>query len=186
MKFHGSRTAVRSPLECMGAYRAAFADGRLRAVAVRYTIETGRNGVWRRLPVEAVRFRDDGSRLPLEVGGFIIAPRASVVDELTRHRSTPQVFVPVTGPILAAVAPSRADAPDRPDPERVELVPVRPGEAIEVGVGTWHTLPFAPVGDVVCMSIMHREELDAYHDVRDLAAEGWIGLPEWIDPEEPG
>jgi hypothetical protein len=35
---------------------------------------------------------------------------------------------------------------------------------------------------VVGLSVMHREALDAYHDVRDLPAAGWVGVLALHDP----
>jgi ureidoglycolate hydrolase len=112
---------------------------------------------------------------------MVIEPRAPVIDELTRHRHTPQLFVPITGQIMGVVAASQHDDDSKPDPHRIVMVPVSPGEVLEVAPGTWHTLPFAFVTNVLCLSVMHREDLDSYHDVRDLAAEGWIGVLEWLD-----
>ena len=73
------------------------------------------------------------------------------------------------------------DDPEHPDPSTIAMVPVSPGEAFEVGVGTWHTLPYS-ITDVAGLSIMHRESLDSYHDVRDLAAEGWVAVLGFLDP----
>src|SRR6266404_4170206 len=179
MKFHKGRTAIRSPIEGTKAYYDAFVSGELRRVSILSADGSVQQNDWRRISVVDLTFRDGESRLPLEISSMIIEPRASVVDELTRHRHTPQLFVPITGQIMGVVAPSRKDDEDRPDPERIVMVPVCPGEALEVAAGTWHTLPFAFVNKIICLSVMHRDELDSYHDVRDLAAEGWIGVPEW-------
>jgi ureidoglycolate hydrolase len=136
---------------------------------------------WRLISVLNVDFRDGLNTMPLEVSSMVIKPRSPVVDELTRHRHTPQLFVPITGQIMGVVAVNEDDDDSKPDRNQICMVPVSPGEALEVGPGTWHTLPFAFVQEVVCLSVMHREDLDSYHDVRDLAVEGWIGVLEWSD-----
>jgi hypothetical protein len=61
------------------------------------------------------------------------------------------------------------------------MVPVEPGEAVELSKGAWHTLPFTFTSKSLGLSVMHRESLDSYHDVRDLAAEGWVGILKWRD-----
>lgn len=183
MKFHKERTAIRSPLEGLSAYESAFTSGELRKVTLTPTAERrAPSGSWRVLNLVDVRFKEEESIEPLEISGMTIPPRALVVDELTRHRSTRQVFVPVTGSYLAVAAESLSDDPEHPDPSTLVMVSVSPGEAFEVGVGTWHTLPYS-FGDVGGLSIMHRESLDSYHDVRDLAAEGWVAVLGFVDPD---
>lgn len=175
MKFNRERTATRSELEGLEVYEAAFRTGQLERVDVPVADGTEEPGIWRVLPLEEVSYRDDAATEPLEISEVVIEPRELVVDELTRHRGTPQLFVPVTGSFGAVVAAGRSDGA-APDPDTLRIVPVTPGYAIEVGRGTWHTLPFSFATRVVGLSVMHREELDAYHDVRDLAAEGWVGV----------
>lgn len=181
MKFHKDRTAIRSPLEGVAAYREAFATGVLRPVSVFPAEASECPGVWRRLSVADLKYGDEYSEAPLEVSEARITPRAAVVDELTRHRLTYQTFVPVNGPVMVVVAPSKEDDKEKPDPLQITMVPALPGEGVEIAAGTWHTLPFAFASEVLCLSIMHRAELDSYHDVRDLAVEGWIGILEWKD-----
>lgn len=181
MKFHKERTAIRSNIEGIEAYRKCFLNGELISVPVRSTNTLEQANVWRVLSVSDIEFRDTDSTTPLEVSSVVIKPRAAVVDELTRHRFTRQVFIPITGPILGVVAASKPDDPDKPDPNQITMVPTSPGKAFEVGMGAWHTLPFTFASEVLCLSVMHRADLDSYHDVRDLAAEGWIGVVEWLD-----
>lgn len=185
MKFHKARTARASPIEGVEAYERAFADGTLRRVVVTPCEIDGEPPTWRRTPLAGLELRDDDATEPLEVSDVAIRPRALVVDELTRHRFTHQVFIPVTAPFMAVVAPSRSDDPDSPDAERLRMVPVAPGEAFVVGRGAWHTLPYVFSHEVLGLSVMHRETLDAYHDVRDLATEGWIGVLGLHDPAAP-
>jgi ureidoglycolate hydrolase len=183
VKFHKQRTLVTSPLEGSDAYRAAFRAGALREIPVTPTDRRRAvSGAWRTLSLAELRIVETNGGEPLEVSDISIVPRALVVDELTRHRSTPQIFVPVTGVFVAVAAESRPDDDDRPDPRTLVMVPVAPGEAFEVGTGTWHTLPYVFAHPVVGLSIMRRDKLDAYHDVRDLAAEGWIGCLSVSDP----
>jgi ureidoglycolate hydrolase len=155
----------------------------LRRVAVSIEDAAENPGVWTRFAMSGFRWRSETTKEPLEITAFPIKLRALVIDELTRHRSTDQIFIPLTGSLLVVAGPSREDDPDRPDPQQLRMLPVQVGEAVNVHTGTWHTLPFALVREVVCISVMHREDLDSYHDIRDLAAEGWIGIPCWRDPE---
>lgn len=182
MKFNRERTAVRSDLEGLAAYRRAIQDGSLLEVRFRPTPERTHLPYWSVGPVETLSLNDKEASQPLEVSAFLIRERAAVVDELTRHRYTHQVFIPVTGSVLGVVGQSRPDNPEQPDSDRLEAVSVRPGEGLWVGRGTWHTLPFTFTQQVVCLSVMHREDLDSYHDVRDLVAAGWVGFLDWNDP----
>lgn len=181
MKFHKARTGIKSDIDGVDAYREAFLNNRLVSVPVYISEASSQEGVWRRIRVLDVEYRDVKSTEPLEVSSVVLKPRAAVIDELTRHRFTRQAFIPITGSFLGVVAPSRVDDPERPDPDQLTLVPVCPGEVFEVGVGAWHTLPFVFTSEILCLSVMHRTDLDSYHDVRDLAAEGWIGVLEWLD-----
>lgn len=183
MKFHKERTAIKSDIEGIVAYEKAFIDGRLLPCPIYQVNAKEQSTIWRKMSVAEIKYRDEANREPLEISEVYIKPRAAIVDELTRHRNTFQVFLPITGEILVVVAPSKPDDNENPDPSQIIMVPVRPGEAVEVCAGTWHTLPFALVSEVVGLSIMHREHLDSYHDVRDLTALGWVGLLKWIDPE---
>lgn len=185
MKFHKHRTSRTSAIEGVEAYERAFAVGTLRRVVVTPCAAHGERPTWQRTSLTDVALRDDDAAEPLEVSNVAIEPRALIVDELTRHRSTLQIFIPVTGPFMAVVAPSRPDDRDAPDAERLRMVPVAPGEAFVVGRGIWHTLPYVFSQQVLGLSVMHRETLDAYHDVRDLAAEGWIGVLALNDPATP-
>lgn len=182
MKFNRDRTAVRSDLNGLYDYRDAIKCGNLLEIRIRPTVERSRMPYWRVAQVETlIPLGDNEANHPLEVSAFVIGERAAVVDELTRHRYTHQVFIPITGSILGVVCRCSA-SPEQPDSSNLEIVSVRPGEALFVGQGTWHTLPFAFTEPVVCLSVMHREDLDSYHDVRDLAAAGWVAFVEWSDP----
>lgn len=183
MKFNKAHTATRSPLEGLDAYDQAFRAGTLRKVSLYPSTDSSHPGVWEKLQLRGFSWKGDVEKEPLEVAAFHILPRGLVIDELTRHRKTDQVFVPVTGPLMAVAGPSLEEDPDMPDPDRLSLVAIRPGEAIRVKASTWHTLPFAIVHEVTCMSIIQRETMDAYHDLRDLAAAGWVGIPTWADPK---
>lgn len=182
MKFNRERTAVSSGLEGIADYRGAIQRGDLREVRIQPTTERGRLPFWCVGPVEALSLIDSAAAAPLEVSAFVIQERAAVVDELTRHRYTHQLFIPITGSILGVVGRSRSDNPEEPGCDDLEVVAVRQGEALLVGRGTWHTLPFVFTQQVVCLSVMHREDLDSYHDIRDLAAAGWVAFLEWADP----
>jgi ureidoglycolate hydrolase len=183
MKFHKQRTGIRSPIEGAAAYAEAFQRGELERIAVLPASKSEEPGVWSRIPVTEVKVRQASGSQPLEMSVFSLRPRSAIIDELTRHRETWQVLFPIIGSILVAVGPSMAGDSDRPDPTQLRVVELNPGSAIRIEIGTWHTLPFCFSSNVICTSIMHREDLDSYHDVRDLAAEGWIGFLEWPDPE---
>ena len=181
MKFHKERTATKSLLEGLQVYRTAIQEGQLIQVPIFPSSEQAQPGIWRRLDVREIRARDEDNTQPLEISDAIVKPRAMIVDELTRHRTTHQIFVPITGPVMVVVAPSLAMNNSEPDPARTVMVPISPGQACDVARGTWHTLPFSFVQEVTCLSIMHRDDLDSYHDVRDLPACGWVGFLEWND-----
>lgn len=182
MKFNKERTAVRSSLEGLEQYEAAFRSEDLRKVVLYPTSEMEMCGVWEKIHLEEFSWRERSSTEPLEVVAMKIRPRCLVIDELTRHPNTDQVFIPVTAGLLAVAGGSFATDPNNPDPARLDIIPICLGEAIRIKAGTWHTLPFAILQEVVCLSVMRRESLDTYHDLRDLAAAGWVAVPVWKDP----
>jgi ureidoglycolate hydrolase len=184
LKFNKALAVTSTPLEGIADYERGFADGILRKVDIEPTDRREDLPVWRVFAIEDdAEYGNNRAAEPLEISGMIIQPRAFVVDELTRHRTTNQLFIPIGGSFLAVVAGSRPDDPDSPDPDRLTLVPVKAGEVFEVCLGTWHTLPFAFVHPVYGLSVMNRETMEAYHDVRDLTAEGWVGV--LMIPDKP-
>lgn len=183
MKFNKERTAVRSPLEGIEQYEGAFHSGALKKVLVSPSQDRQVPGVWEKIRLEGFAWKERDSSEPLEVIAMRIRTRSLVIDELTRHPNTDQVFIPVTGPFLAVAGSSLISDPANPDPQSLSVIPVAPGEAINIKAGTWHTLPFATITDLICLSVMRCEHLDTYHDLRDLAAAGWVAIPHWIDPE---
>lgn len=180
MKFNTDRTVTRSPLSGVASYLTAIAAGQLRSVQVRVT-QTDAPG-WRRTSACDLHRSARKDAEPLEVSGFVVRPRALVIDELTRHRSTAQAFVPLDGPLVVALASPRIDSDD-PDPDLTSAVAIEPGEFVDVLPGTWHTLPFAFTHPTRVLSIMNRDSLDGYHDVRDLPAAGWVGWVTWDDED---
>ena len=182
MKFNRERTAIRSDLEGLSDYRRAIQSGSLLEVRICPTSERNHLPYWSVGPVETLPLNDKEASQPLEVSAFVIKERSPVVDELTRHRYTHQVFIPITGSVLGVVGRSCSGNLEQPDSDCLEVVSVRAGEGLWVGRGTWHTLPFTFTQQVICLSVMHREDLDSYHDVRDLAASGWVAFLDWIDP----
>jgi len=183
VKFNKERTAIRSPLEGLDQYEDAFRCGELKKVLLRPSLEREVQGVWEKLSLESFAWKEESSAEPLEVIAMRIRPRGLLIDELTRHPHTDQVFIPITAGFLAVAGSSFADDPHNPDPASLNVVPVAQGEAINIKAGTWHTLPFAGFQDLVCLSVMRREDLNTYHDLRDLAAAGWVAFPTWTDPE---
>lgn len=183
MKFNKTLTASRSPIEGLEEYEKAFQSGNLRKIAVYPTAERAMPGIWEKFVLDGVVWRDAPAAERLEVTAMRIRPRSLVIDELTRHPTTDQVFIPVTAGFLAVAGPSLPTDPTNPDPDCLNIIPVLPGEAINIKAGAWHTLPFAMVQDFVCLSVMYQQDLDAYHDLRDLAASGWVAIPNWRDPE---
>lgn len=183
MKFNKELATTSSSVEGMALYEKAFAEGTLRRVTVAPTTLRTCGDLWRVFPIEDdAEYGDKSAPEPLEISGMIIPPRAFVVDELTRHNTTAQLFIPVSGSLIAVAAASCPDDPDSPDPDSLAFIPVRPGEVFEVGIGTWHTLPFSFVHPVHGLSVMNRENLNAYHDIRDLTVEGWVGVLAIPDP----
>jgi len=184
MKFNKQHTAVQSPLEGLAQYELAFQSGALTRVTIYPSVDARQvPGVWEKIPLNGFEWKERASTEPLEVIAMRIRPRCAVIDELTRHRHTDQVFIPVTAGFLAVAGASLSTDPDNPDPHSLNLIPVVPGEAINIKAGTWHTLPFAAVQDLICISVMRREDLESYHDLRDLPAAGWVAIPSWPDPE---
>lgn len=183
MKFNKERTGLRSPLEGIEQYEPAFASGALKRIIVYPSQERLVTGVWEKISLEGFTWKEHRASEPLEVVAMRIRPRSFVIDELTRHPNTDQVFIPVTTPILAVAGSSLPSDPSNPDPEGLSVIPVAQGQAINIKAGTWHTLPFAGLNDVICLSVMRCENLDTYHDLRDLAAAGWVAIPSWRDPE---
>lgn len=181
MKFHKKITAINSPIEGDLAYRKAIQNGLLKEMKLYPTLKDSEEGVWKKIDVSTINIVDSRDKEPLEITDATIHPRALILDELTRHRHTFQLFVPITGSFMAVVSPSIQNDESRPDMNRVDIIPVHPGEAIYIEQGSWHTLPFTFTGIVKSLSIMHREDLNSYHDVRDLAAEGWIGYVNLLD-----
>ena len=182
MKFNKDRTAIRSSIEGLEQYEREFASGKLKRVLLFPSTEAQVQGVWEKIRLVDFAWKERSSTEPLEVIAMRIRPRCLVIDELTRHPNTDQIFIPVTAGFLAVAGASSAEDPDNPDPGSLHVVPVAPGEAINIKAGTWHTLPFALPHEVVCLSVMRREDLNTYHDLRDLAAAGWVALPMWRDP----
>jgi len=182
MKFNKDRTAQRSPMEGLEEYEAAFVAGRLRKVPVYPSVYDEVPGVWSKLRIADFSWVGPRSGQPLEAVGMRIRMRAFLIDEVTRHRNTDQVFIPISKGILAVAGASLSASTNEPDPDGLNLVPVEPGEAIRISAGTWHTLPFSMLGDTICMSVMLFENLDNYHEVRDLSAAGWVGVLNVTDP----
>lgn len=183
MKFNKDRTATRSSIEGLEQYEREFAVGTLRKVVLFPSVESQVQGVWEKSRLEGFAWKERSAAEALEVIAMRIRPRCLVIDELTRHPNTDQVFIPVTAGFLAVAGASSVGDPDNPDPASLNVIPVAQGEMINIKAGTWHTLPFAMLHEVVCLSVMRREDLNTYHDLRDLAAAGWVALPMWQDPE---
>jgi hypothetical protein len=184
VKFNKERTAIRGDLEGLDQYESAFRSGVLKKVAIHPTPMREVHGAWEKIPLESFAWKERVPAEPLEVLAMRIRPRALVIDELTRHPNTDQVFIPVTAAFLAVAGTSSPDDLNNPDPSSLNVVSVAPGEAINIKAGTWHTLPFAILDELVCLSVMRLESLDTYHDLRDLTAAGWVALPTWKDPEQ--
>lgn len=184
MKFNKERTTIRSLLEGIEAYEKAFQSGTLQKVVVYPSSEREIPGIWQKLRLETFEWKERVSTEPLEVIAMRIRPRALVIDELTRHPNTDQIFIPVTAGFLAVAGASSPDDLNNPDPKSLYVISVAPGEAINIKAGTWHTLPFAILDELICLSVMRIASLDTYHDLRDLPAAGWVALPAWTDPEK--
>lgn len=181
MKFNKKLTINSSQIEGVQAYRKAAQLEKLEIITVEPTKQTTRPGAWSVFDLDSAKLFDKEAQDPLEITAFPLRPRSLVIDELTRHRFTSQFFIPVIGGILTAVI--KPDSEDEKDPNRqnLQVVPVLPGQCIEINRGTWHTLPFAVIHEVKCLSVMHRESLNSYHDIRDLSALGWVSMIEWSD-----
>jgi hypothetical protein len=124
MKFHKERTATRSRIEGIEEYEKAFSEKRLTPVDVYPTDSSEEPGVWRITSIANTIYRDDENESPLEVNDISIQPRALVVDELTRHRTTFQTFIPITSGLMVVVASGLRSDPGRPDPQTIVMVRV--------------------------------------------------------------
>jgi ureidoglycolate hydrolase len=184
LKFNKERTAIRGDLEGLEQYETAFRSGALRKVVIHPSPLRHVIGVWEKIPLASFAWKERASTEPLEVVAMRIRPRALIIDELTRHPNTDQVFIPVTAGFLAVAGASSTTDLSNPDPASLDVISVAPGEAINIKAGTWHTLPFAILDELVCLSVMRLESLDTYHDLRDLTAAGWVAMPAWRDPEQ--
>lgn len=182
MKFNKERTSIRSSLETIKDYEDAFLSGALRKIIIYPSDSSASAGVWEKIRLDGFSYGQETSTRPMEVISMRIRPRCLLVDELTRHPNTDQIFIPITAGLLAVAGTSLQTDPANPDPSSLMAIPVAQGEAINIKAGAWHTLPFAILQDVICISVMHREDLDSYHDLRDLPAAGWVAFPTWKDP----
>lgn len=178
MKFHTSRTATRSSVSGFDAYVAEIAAGRLRGVDLPVrTVGSPRPHVLAATALSVALL--DGATVD-DVDGFVIEPRAFVLDEVTRHRQTPQLFVPLDGPVVAVAIPGQ-DGEEEPNERLASAEVVLPGELVRIPSFAWHTLPFALAGPVRILTVIGPSSQDDYHDVRDLAASGWVGWLRWFD-----
>lgn len=181
MKFHKNRVKTQPTVEGFDNYIKLSNENKLALVPVRLCSDFESLNFWRKVPVETVEIIDQRLPEPLEISKVIFQPREPIVDELTRHQSTFQIFLPITGSISAVVTKSTTTG--HPDRDSAIMVNVSPGEAFIVERGTWHTLPFSFHQKCVGLSIMYRDTLENYHDVRDLVVEGWVGVLTWDNPE---
>jgi hypothetical protein len=180
MKFHVHRTDIEhSPLNGVSAYQEAISAGALRLVNVQIDSSPGRG--FKVGSVRGLDFSMLANGQVEELSGMSIKPRAFVLDEMTRHRETAQIFIPTTGPVLAAVIPDDGIT-EEPNPDLIRVVPVNLGEFVCIEVGTWHTLPFSLGGPVDIVNLVGASHDDNYHDIRDLPLLGWIAKFDWPDP----
>ena len=93
MKFNKERTAVRSSFEGLEQYEEAFRSGALKKVTIYPSLDRDAPGVWEKIRLEGFAWRDESSEEPLEVVGMRIRPRCLMIDELTRHLHTDQLFI---------------------------------------------------------------------------------------------
>lgn len=182
MKFNKNRTALRSSFEGLEQYDTAFVKGLLRKVNVYPSICDAVPGIWSKLRVGEFTWVGPRTGQPLEAVGMRIRTRAFLIDEVTRHRNTDQIFIPINKGVLAVAGASLYTPTNEPDPDGLNVISIEPGEAIRINAGTWHTLPFAMFGETICMSVMLFEDPDDYHDVRDISAAGWVGVLNMKDP----
>jgi ureidoglycolate hydrolase len=76
------------------------------------------------------------------------ADGAAVCDHLNRHDTATQTLCPLTGDVVLVVAPSEVDFSDPADLDTIRAFVLRPHEAVNLALGTWHWGPFpvAPGG----------------------------------------
>lgn len=116
MRFNKGRTSVRGSLEGLEEYERTIQAGTLREITVYPCVEREVRGVCKKLRLEEFPWREKSSQGPLEVLAMRIRPRCPPVDELTRHPNTDQVFIPVTGALLAVAGSSSTGDQNNPDP----------------------------------------------------------------------
>jgi ureidoglycolate hydrolase len=177
VKFHEQRTDIEhSPLKGIEDYRKSVEMGEFRLAEV-FVDSTPGQGFKVGSVLELDRQLIANPEVE-EISGMRIKPRSFLLDEVTRHRDTAQIFIPTNGPVLAAVIPDDGSGGD-PNPDFVRIVPVLPGEFVCIETGTWHTLPFAVGSEVDLVNMVGAS--DHYHDIRDLALFGWAVQFSWPD-----
>ena len=68
---------------------------------------------------------------------------------MERHDRTPELLIPIDGPFLLPVMEGRAAA-------EVEVFEVRPGEAVVIGQGVWHSACHPAGGDAATYFVLFR------------------------------
>lgn len=181
MKFHKSRTKTKSNIDGLKNYLELSQKQEIRIIEIRLTSQPEIK-FWQKISITDINIVDQRKIEPLEISHVEFRIREPVVDELTRHKNTDQFFIPITGPITAVVARNIGQNEGMPDNKNIFMVNVIPGEVLVIKKGVWHTLPFTFSQDSNGLSVMYRDKLENYHDVRDLVVEGWVGLLSWEDP----
>jgi ureidoglycolate hydrolase len=81
---------------------------------------------------------------PLAFGSVVTEARDVVIDVMERHVHTFELLYPHDHPLIQPLAPPGAldDDAAQPDPDSVTAFVLRPGDAIAMHPGTWHSPAF--------------------------------------------
>jgi len=103
-------------------------------------------------------------------GGLLLCKRAqTAVTKMERHRSTAEIFIPLTGQTVFVMAPA-ANEESIPDLSRVRAFLLEGDLGVGLHVGTWHWPPI-PLGQRAKFVLVRKGELTDPTDMHDLDVE---------------
>jgi ureidoglycolate hydrolase len=110
------------------------------------------------------------------IANLVCKPREFSVRKLERHTDTPEMLAALDGDSLLCVAPSSAD-PATCGPEGITAFRINRGQAVLLGPGTWHWIPFPLLDKPSLFLLMLRNETGENDlEIVDLREEYSIGL----------
>lgn len=107
---------------------------------------------------------------------LLCKPRDFVVKKLERHRETPEMLAALEGESILCVAPPSAD-PAVCGADEIAAIRIKRGQAVLLGPGTWHWIPFPLFRQTSLFLLMFRYKTgDNDLEILDLRKEYPIGL----------